>query len=319
MRRPPPLTEITSVPVTGLLFIAAAAATVGSFSGGDMNRFIMDAHTFHGEPWRIFTSTLLHGDLFHLVFNLYWLWVFGTLLEKELGSLRTAAIYLYLALVSGLAEWTFLDSGIGLSGIGYGLFGILWMLGRIDPRFTQAVDKQTVVLFVSWFFFCILATITNLMAIGNIAHAAGAIAGLVCGMVFIKNITRRILASLGAALLLAMALVGSTIGRPALNFSSSAGQDSAWFGYQALDEEHNTQAIMWYKEALELNPQEPGWWYNLGVAYSRIAAESKGDKEKRSFAQRAYRCYLRASTLKPDSKLYKEAEKEMKAYLDTTI
>lgn len=315
MRRPPPIMEMTSVPVTSLLFVAAAAAMVGSLSGGDMDRFIMDARTFHGEPWRIITSTLLHGGLFHLVFNLYWLWVFGSLLEKNIGSLLTGTIYLYLAVVSALAEWTFLEGGIGLSGVGYGLFGILWVLGRIDPRFTEAVDRQTVVLFVGWFFFCIVATITKLMAIANIAHAAGAIAGVVCGLVFIKNTTRRLLAFFGTTLLLALVLIGSTLGRPALNFSSSAGQDSAWFGYQALGENRNTQAAMWYKEAVNMNAQEPKWWYNLGVAYSRIAAEIQDKNNHIPFTQKAYRCYARALTLKPDSELYKKAKEETKAYL----
>jgi hypothetical protein len=49
---------------------------------------------------------------------------------------------------SSAAELAVLKNGIGLSGVGYGLFALLWILSRNDERFRNAVDSQTISLFV---------------------------------------------------------------------------------------------------------------------------------------------------------------------------
>ncbi len=41
-----------------------------------------------------FTSMFLHGDIFHLGFNMYFLWIFGSFLEDTIGRLRYSLIYL---------------------------------------------------------------------------------------------------------------------------------------------------------------------------------------------------------------------------------
>lgn len=46
-----------------------------------------------------FTSLFLHGDPFHLLFNMYFLWLFGSFVEEVLGTWR----YLALFLLGGLA------------------------------------------------------------------------------------------------------------------------------------------------------------------------------------------------------------------------
>ena len=126
------------------------------------------------ELWRTPTSTLPHDGIFHLAFNLYWLWAFGTLVERVYGHIRCAGIYLLLAFGSSLAEFSLFIGGIGLSGVGYGLWGMLWVLGKRDPRFEQAVDYQTSRLFVVWFFVCLALTVTGVMPVANVAHGVGA-------------------------------------------------------------------------------------------------------------------------------------------------
>lgn len=315
MRRPPPITELPSVPVTGAIGIAALAAMVGWAAGGDIERFVMDARTFQGEPWRIITSTLLHGDFIHLAFNLYWLWVFGTLVERTLGSLTMFGLFLFFSVTSGLAQWTFSAGGIGLSGVGYGLFGMLWVLNRYDHRFADAVDRPTIVLFVAWFFFCIVATITDLMRIGNVAHGAGWLAGSLCGLALVKDRIKRLAGWICAPLLLVLVLLGATMGRPFLNFSGSAGQDSAWAAYQALKDDRNEEALALYQEAVKLNPKKSSWWYNQGVAHSRIAAGSVMQEERIRHLKGAYRCYQRALANDPGAQDYLSAVQGTKSYL----
>src|SRR5687767_2713344 len=147
MRRPPPLAAAPRHPVTAGTMLLAAGATLAW--------------------WR-------DADALHLAFNLYWLWVLGTLVEQSFGHVRTALLLVFLAAASGAADFALAEGGVGLSGVGYGLFGMLWVLSRRDPRFAGAVDSGTVALFVTWFFLCIVGTYFGTMNVGNVAHGAGA-------------------------------------------------------------------------------------------------------------------------------------------------
>ena len=79
-----------------------------------------------GEYWRLFTSMFLHAGMIHIALNMYGLWLLGTILEDELGSVKMLAIYL----ISGLAGGAFsyaaastISPSEGASGAIYGLMG----------------------------------------------------------------------------------------------------------------------------------------------------------------------------------------------------
>lgn len=96
-----------------------------------------------GEPWRFLTAAFLHGPIYHILFNMYALWVVGQYLEPLLGRLRFAILYVvcaiggsvgYLLLTSpqvdpsGLTyHWT---ATVGASGAVFGLFGAMLVLNR---------------------------------------------------------------------------------------------------------------------------------------------------------------------------------------------
>ena len=106
MRAPPPISKIISYPVTGGTAILAIALSLGWWAHRvPVEALEMSSMAWHGQPWRLWTSTLLHVDVLHLVFDVYWLWVFGTLVEESFGSLATVGIYLLLAGGSAAAEW----------------------------------------------------------------------------------------------------------------------------------------------------------------------------------------------------------------------
>jgi len=56
-----------------------------------------------GEWWRLLTSTLLHGSILHLLFNMYALYWLGPQLERSLGHVRFAALYILSALGGSVA------------------------------------------------------------------------------------------------------------------------------------------------------------------------------------------------------------------------
>lgn len=73
--------------------------------------FAWRGETLDLERWRpLFTAMFLHANLFHLVSNLWFLWVFGDNVEDRLGHGR----YLFFYVVCGVAS--FLVYGLSVPG-----------------------------------------------------------------------------------------------------------------------------------------------------------------------------------------------------------
>jgi membrane associated rhomboid family serine protease len=85
-----------------------------------------------GEWWRLLTSTLLHGSILHLLFNMYALYWLGPQLERILGHSRFAALYVLSALGGSVASYWFSDLltvSVGASGAIFGLITATIVLG----------------------------------------------------------------------------------------------------------------------------------------------------------------------------------------------
>jgi membrane associated rhomboid family serine protease len=91
-----------------------------------------------GEVWRIITGGFLHGSLIHILFNMYFLYFLGTLLEPAIGRLRFAIIY-FVSLVGGSLGAIALQPEspvVGASGAVFGLLAASLLASRargIDP------------------------------------------------------------------------------------------------------------------------------------------------------------------------------------------
>ena len=265
MRPPPNLKESPRYPVAAGTALLAIGVTLAWWAKIDVSPLFETAMIRRGELWRLVTSIFPHAGILHLAFNIYWLWVFGTLVEEIFGHLKTAALILLFAVGSGAWEFALASGGVGLSGVGYGLFGLIWMLSRDDERFKDAIDARTVQLFVGWFFFCIFATVTKIMPVANIAHGAGAVLGILAGLAITRPDHRApVAAGLGAFLFLG--LWGATLGRPRINLSGKAGYEEAKWGYDALTAHKNEDAVRWFRDAVTYQPKMPEFWYDLGFA-----------------------------------------------------
>lgn len=78
-----------------------------------------------GDYWRIVTAAFLHANILHILFNSYFIFTFGTYLERQIGSLRTALIY-FGALLSASAAvllFSFYTPVVGASGAALGMGG----------------------------------------------------------------------------------------------------------------------------------------------------------------------------------------------------
>ena len=99
------------------------------FSGADTRMLVdlgakVDVLISGGDYWRLFTATLLHGGILHLLFNLYALYALGPMLEAYMGHTRFVAIYILGGLYGSLASYAFTDNvSVGASGAIFGVVG----------------------------------------------------------------------------------------------------------------------------------------------------------------------------------------------------
>ena len=262
-------TEFPKYPVIAGTALLAIGISVASWAGWDISRLAENGMIRHGQLWRLVTSIFPHGNLLHLVFNIYWLWIFGTTLERVFGHLRTAALVCLFAVIPNALEYAFSVGGIGLSGVGYGMFGLLWILSRHHDRFHEAMDSRTIQLFVLWFFFCIFMTIANVMQIANIAHGTGAVLGILTGYA-ITLPERRTTIVAGLGVFLAFSLWSATAGRPRVNLSAYASYDECKLGYDAMQAKRNQEALQWFLAAAGYRHNQPACQTDLGYAYHAV-------------------------------------------------
>jgi len=91
------------------------------------------------QVWQLVTYAFLHGGLLHLFFNMFALWMFGSLIELVWGSRRFMIYYFTCVIGAALAQLVVASSAtaggiyptIGASG---GVFGILLAFGLRFPN-----------------------------------------------------------------------------------------------------------------------------------------------------------------------------------------
>ena len=134
-----------------------------------------------GQIWRLWTPALLHLSWIHLIFNMYWVYVLGGVIELRRGPLVLMALVLVSAPAGVLGE--FLWSGgnaCGMSGVVYAFFGYAWMQGRYNPAGGLWVPPQTVFLMLFWLVLCMSGS-SGFGSVANTAHVAGLAVGAAAG------------------------------------------------------------------------------------------------------------------------------------------
>lgn len=98
--------DLSAAPVTYALIVANLAASLYALYG-DRNffsqfAFEVDAVARRQQSYRVVTSSFLHGDLFHLFFNMLTLFYFGPVVERILGKLGFLVVYFGAIIASGV-------------------------------------------------------------------------------------------------------------------------------------------------------------------------------------------------------------------------
>ena len=132
----------------------------------------------NGEYWRFLSSTLLHGNLFHLFVNLAAIYIFGKEVESIFGTFRYLLVYLISSWGAGLLSFT-LSQGIsiGASGAIFGIIGALVIFFyRQQEKLSGAKLK-----FKSMYTLVIINLLFGFMIprIDNAGHIGGLLSGVI--------------------------------------------------------------------------------------------------------------------------------------------
>ncbi|HKQ37356.1 MAG TPA: rhomboid family intramembrane serine protease [Verrucomicrobiae bacterium] len=139
-----------------------------------------------GEVWRLFTPILIHRDFLHVILNVLCLLALGGMIERRHGSVRLALLVLLFAAISNIAQYLVAGPLFGgLSGVIYGLFGYVWLRGRVDPASGFVLPPYLISMMIVWFFICLIPPLMEKagLRIANGAHAAGLVAGIITGYI----------------------------------------------------------------------------------------------------------------------------------------
>ena len=86
-----------------------------------------------GQYYRLLTSMFLHFGIIHIALNMYCLYLIGPTLERAVGRVRFAALYLVSGLGGAAASYALgsaNEQAAGASGAVFGLFAALFVLQR---------------------------------------------------------------------------------------------------------------------------------------------------------------------------------------------
>ena len=167
---------------THAILLISGLATLWQFADQEAAISLLAVHGVSSnaiwtQPWRFFTTALLHGGILHFVFNALWAVRLGIPFESRYGN-RSSLIFLMLVTpVSVLSTVLFGNATIGLSGWGFGLGGWMLVARRFDQRLQQAVSDESMGTLVVWFALGFVMSWLRVLPIDNVAHTAGGTAG----------------------------------------------------------------------------------------------------------------------------------------------
>lgn len=169
-----------------LIIINAVVFIIQGLSSFSMTRTLglTPALFFSDFPNYIFqplTYMFLHGGLFHIFFNMFALWMFGTEIEYAWGSRRFFKFYILCgiggALLSLIFNYNLPYPIVGASGAIYGILAVYWLM--FPDRYLLIFFMLPMRVRYAIPLFAIIAFIASGPNVAHLAHLGGAIVGLV--------------------------------------------------------------------------------------------------------------------------------------------
>jgi membrane associated rhomboid family serine protease len=184
-----------------IYLLEALLGAFGIVSSGTVNQALglVPLLVVHGWVWQLVTYMFIHAGLFHVLFNMLSVWMFGGMLESDWGTKRFVEFYTFCgvgaALVTIAISFTHIlgmaptQATVGASGAVYGIYMAFGMLyGEMEIFLFPFPFRIKAKYFVAILIFVALASaIGDAGGMANFAH----LGGLFFGWFYVKYGPRR--------------------------------------------------------------------------------------------------------------------------------
>ncbi len=141
-----------------------------------------------GRVWQLLTYMWLHGDVWHLLFNMFGLHFLGRPVEERLGTARFLWLYLMGGFVGGVMWWLVnLRSGGFVLGASGGVLAVVMAFAVLYPRAPLVLFPIPIQVQARWLaiFYVVFSAVMAVEQGGRIAHMAH-LGGLIVGFVYVR-------------------------------------------------------------------------------------------------------------------------------------
>jgi len=177
--------------VINILVYIAESAGGSSLSGGGGS--VLSRGALYGpaivhqhEYYRLLTSGFMHYSVLHIAFNMFFLWVIGSMLEPAIGHVNFLAVFLASLLAGSFGALLFEPDvlTVGASGACFGVLGALIVVARARriPIWQSGLGPT------------LLINIVFSLSVAGISiggHLGGFIGGLLTGAAVVELAERR--------------------------------------------------------------------------------------------------------------------------------
>jgi len=143
---------------------------------------------FNFMIWQPFTYLFFHGGIWHVLINMFVLWMFGSELEKIWGKKNFLKYYFFTGIGSGIITVIFsLNSSIPVVGASGAVYGILLAYGLIFPE-RRVYLYFLIPIKVKYFIFLIgfIAFFSSFGSNDGISHLTH-LSGMIIGLIYLKS------------------------------------------------------------------------------------------------------------------------------------
>jgi membrane associated rhomboid family serine protease len=149
---------------------------------------ILDKSLIWAEPLRVITSIFAHGNVGHLLSNLFGLCLFGLILEGRVGPKRTLALFLASGIAINLL--TTYPRSLGASGAIYAILGALVVLRPWMQVWVSYIPMPMFIAGMVWAFQDATGAFFP-SDIGHLAHLGGLGIGVAAGFLWRRRFADR--------------------------------------------------------------------------------------------------------------------------------
>lgn len=154
--------------------------------GDSFTQSLMLTKDIFRRPWILVTSMFLHGGIAHLFFNMYALFLFGSLIEQRIGTKKFLIAYFLSGILASFVSSFFYDAALGASGAIMGILGmVIVMMPDLPVLLFFVIPMNMRTAGIIFALMDIFGLFHN-TGIGNIAHLTGLAVGLIYGY-FLKK------------------------------------------------------------------------------------------------------------------------------------